>query len=106
MFAAMTASGESLSYRCPRLRNSAICSDSIDSRLKNSDNYCMSNATIFSPELIAQMQEAADRAAKGVRDPTAMDRAFKEMDRIREELRQRIGTVNVAVDLVREARNQ
>lgn len=53
-----------------------------------------------------ELQEIADRAAKGVRDPQDMRKAVDEMNVTREELRKRIGNVNVAVDLVREARDQ
>jgi len=53
-------------------------------------------------ELLAEMQERADRAAKGVRDPEDMRRAFERMDRMREAMRE----TNIAVELVREARNQ
>jgi hypothetical protein len=66
----------------------------------------MSTATIISSELMARMQAAADKAAAGIRDSDAMDRAFAEMDRLREDLRQKIGTVDVAVDLIRDARDR
>ena len=36
---------------------------------------------------------------KGVRDPDAMDRAAREMDEGREEIRQRLGELNLAVEL-------
>lgn len=42
----------------------------------------------------------------GVRDPDAMRKSRAEMNRMREETRQRIGIVDMAVDLVRDARNQ
>lgn len=60
----------------------------------------------ISPELLAALQEAADNAARGVRDPEAMKRACDRMDRMREELRQRQGEMNVAVELVRETRDE
>jgi hypothetical protein len=66
----------------------------------------MSTDTIISAEIMARMQEAADKAAKGIRDPEAMRKASDEMDRMREELRKRIGTVDVAVDFIRDARNK
>lgn len=66
----------------------------------------MSTDTLFSTEVMARMQEAADKAAQGLRDPDAMREACEEMDRMREELRQRIGTVDMAVDLIRDARNR
>lgn len=52
-----------------------------------------------------ELQEIADRAAMGVRDPQDMRKAVNEMNLAREELRKKIGTVSVAVDLVREARD-
>ena len=39
-------------------------------------------------------------------DPEKMEKAIEEMNRMREELRKRIGIVNVAVDLIRDARHQ
>ncbi len=42
----------------------------------------------------------------GVRDPEAIRRACQRMDRMREELRQRIGNVELAVELIRDARSQ
>ena len=54
----------------------------------------------------AEHQEAANRAAKGIRDPEAMRRACERMDRSREEVRRRLGPLNVAVDLIRETRDE
>lgn len=56
--------------------------------------------------IMAELCEAVDRIQKGIRDPQAMRKAAARMDREREELRKRIGTVNVAVDLIREARDE
>ncbi|HUY35765.1 MAG TPA: hypothetical protein VMV69_23680 [Pirellulales bacterium] len=57
-------------------------------------------------DLVYELQETLARAVKGVREPEEMRQARDEMNRMREELRQKIGTVEVAVDLVRDARNQ
>jgi hypothetical protein len=54
----------------------------------------------------SELQLAADRAARGVRDREDMLKACEEMDRIREDVKRRVGVVNAAVDLVREARNE
>jgi hypothetical protein len=43
---------------------------------------------------------------KGIRDPEAMDRAAEEMDQGREEIRRQLAEVNLAVELVREARDE
>lgn len=55
--------------------------------------------------IMAELRDAADRAAKGIRDPEAMRRACERMDRGREEVYKRVGLLNVAVDLIREARD-
>ena len=62
--------------------------------------------TTIAEALLAEMQLRAERASKGIRDPLEMQRACERMDRMREELRQRVGETNLAVDLVREARDQ
>ena len=48
-----------------------------------------------------ELQEAVERASK---DTNAMRLASDSLDKARESTRHRIGTVEVAVDLVREAR--
>ena len=60
------------------------------------------------PHTTEEMQASArnlERASNGERDPEDMKLALKELTRAREELRQRIGTVNIAVELIRDARN-
>src|SRR5581483_3064047 len=52
----------------------------------------------------AQMQAAAERAAKGLRDPDAMRRAAQDMDRISDEVRRRQGLLDLAVRYIRELR--
>lgn len=65
----------------------------------------MRPASTIPPEIMAELQEAADRAARGIRDPEAMREACERMDRMREELRQKYGEMSVAVDLIREVRD-
>ena len=62
-------------------------------------------ATIPQADLDA-LQEAIDRAVKGVRDPEAARRACEEMDRAREEMRRNFGERRLAVDLIRESRDE
>ncbi len=57
-------------------------------------------------ELLVEMQEAADRASKGVRDPEVMRLACERMDQMREDLRRRAGDLDIAVELIREARDE
>jgi hypothetical protein len=66
----------------------------------------MSTETIIPAELVHELQERLEKAARGERDPEEMRRASEQMDRMREETRKRIGTVQVAVDLIREARDE
>ncbi len=57
-------------------------------------------------DVMAELVDAIDRVVKGVRDPEATRKACERMDRMREELRQRIGETNIAVDLIREAHDE
>lgn len=52
-----------------------------------------------------ELEESVRRLLAGVRDPEAMRKAAERMDQMRERLQERIGTVEVAVDLIRDARN-
>jgi len=60
---------------------------------------------IVSPELMAQLRAAAQRAANGVRDPEAMRLACEHMDRLREENRKRFGESDIGVQIIRESRD-
>jgi hypothetical protein len=57
-------------------------------------------------ELMAELRAATERAARGVHDPDLMRRACERMDRMREELRRRVGDLDVAADLIREGRDE
>lgn len=65
----------------------------------------MSVDTTIPSDLMARMRQAADHASTGTRDREYLAEAFAEMNRLRESLRQRIGTVDIAVELIRDARN-
>ena len=60
---------------------------------------------VIPPELMAELQERAEQAARGIVDPEARRIARERMDRMREEFRRRHGEVNLAVELIREARD-
>jgi hypothetical protein len=64
------------------------------------------NPSAIPPAILAEMQARAERAAHRLRDPEDMRRACERMDRMREELRQKIGETDIAVELIREARDQ
>ncbi|HEX3998746.1 MAG TPA: hypothetical protein VHX65_09375 [Pirellulales bacterium] len=56
--------------------------------------------------IMAELHEAAERAGKKVRDRDAMRRACSQLDVAREELRKRVGTLDIAVGLIRSGRDQ
>jgi hypothetical protein len=66
----------------------------------------MSTDTVLTSGLVSELQKILADAAKGNREPEKMRVACAEMDRLREELRQKIGTVEVAVELIRAGRNE
>jgi hypothetical protein len=57
------------------------------------------------PELLAAMQEAADKAA-GTRDPEDMRRALEALDRLRDDFRRRHGLLDLAVPAIRKLRDR
>jgi len=58
------------------------------------------------PEFAAAFQEALDDLAKGIRRPEKMQAACERMDRLREENRQRFGEQDLALQLVRQTRDE
>jgi predicted TIM-barrel fold metal-dependent hydrolase len=65
------------------------------------------NMTEAIPEEVrAQLQQTLDDLVKGVRRPEKMKAACERMDRMREENRKLFGEQNIAVDLIRETRDQ
>jgi hypothetical protein len=71
-----------------------------------SDNHAMSTETLPNNEAMTRMQEAANRAAKGIRDPERMRKAAETMDRISEEVHKRHGLLDIAVPIIRELRDE
>jgi hypothetical protein len=68
------------------------------------DNYHISTIQSVPSESMAELQQAAGRAAKGIRSAEEMRKACERMDRMREENRKIFGVQNVAVELIRDAR--
>jgi len=60
----------------------------------------------ISAELMAELQEAADRAAKGMRDWEAMKAACERMDHLGEEIHKKHGVLDIGVPAIRELRDQ
>jgi hypothetical protein len=57
------------------------------------------------PDVLADLEDAIRGVLQGPPTPEVMQKAGDEQDRLREELRQRVGELSVAVDFVREARD-
>ena len=57
------------------------------------------------PHVMAELQAAADRGAKGIRDPELMAKACERMDRLREEIRRRHGILDIGLPAIRELRD-
>jgi hypothetical protein len=55
-------------------------------------------------ESARQLHLTIMRLMQGIRDPEAARESRERMDREREELRQKFGTLDIVVDLVRDAR--
>ena len=61
--------------------------------------------SVFTPEVMAELQEAAERAAKGIRDPETMRLACERMDRMREENACKHGVLDIGVPAIRALRD-
>ncbi len=71
------------------------------------DNESMNTTekTLSPAEVMAELQDAAEKAAQDVRDPEAMRQACERMDRMREKNRELYGEQDIAVDIIREMRD-
>jgi hypothetical protein len=65
----------------------------------------MQDNTSISAELMAELQQAADKLARGERDPEAAKQAAQRMDRMREENRRLFGVQNIGIDIIRQRRD-
>ena len=57
-------------------------------------------------EVKAQLRQTLDDLVKGIRRPDKMQAACERMDRMREENRRLFGEQNIAVELIRQARDE
>lgn len=62
--------------------------------------------TTVPDEVRAQLQAALANRSGGIRDPEAAREARQRMARIREENRRLFGEQNIAVELIRQTRDQ
>ena len=56
--------------------------------------------------LQAELDAVMADLAAGKRDAKAMEKAARDMDRMREETRKKLGTLDVVVQLIREGRDE
>lgn len=64
------------------------------------------NAAGIPEDIKAELREALDDLVKGIRRPDKMKAACERMDRMREENRKIFGEQNIAVELIRQTRDQ
>jgi hypothetical protein len=62
--------------------------------------------TSIPDDVKSELQQALDDLAKGIRRPDKVKAARAHMDKIREENRKLFGEQNIAVDLIRQARDK
>lgn len=60
---------------------------------------------LIPPTIMAELQAAADRAAKGIRDPEIAAKACERMDQMREEIRREHGILDIGLPVIRELRD-
>jgi hypothetical protein len=63
------------------------------------------NTDHLTSESSRELERVLERLDAGIRDPEEGRRALERLARESEEIRQRLGTLDVVVDLVREARD-
>jgi hypothetical protein len=61
--------------------------------------------TCIPTEVMAELQEAAHKVARGVRDIEAAKKAAAQMDRLRDENRKTLGVQSSGVDIIRAMRD-
>jgi hypothetical protein len=86
-------------------RNRSAATTPIDRSNIPADNNAMNvtEKNLISPELLAELEEVL-RNPYAAPDPETMAKAYKQINRMREETRKKLGELDVAVELVRDAR--
>ena len=64
------------------------------------------NTELLSHELLAELERVMADVTKGKRNPVAMKKAARDMDKMREQTREEFGILDVAAKLVREGREE
>jgi hypothetical protein len=57
-------------------------------------------------DVMTELQQAAERAMRGIRDPELMKKAAERMDRMSEEIRRKHGILDIGVPAIRELRGE
>jgi hypothetical protein len=58
------------------------------------------------PEIFAEIRDAAQRVANGVRNPEIVRRPCERMDRLRDEIQQKHGNLDIGVPAIQELRDR
>ncbi len=66
----------------------------------------MSTESLNDNDAKRQLAETVEQLRKSIRDPEAIRRTRERMDQMRAEVFEKFGTLNIAVDLIREARGE
>jgi hypothetical protein len=62
---------------------------------------------VIPPDILADLKEATRQAAAGgIKDPDLLRRIAERSERVRQEILRKHGVLDVAVDLVREGREE
>jgi succinate dehydrogenase/fumarate reductase flavoprotein subunit len=61
---------------------------------------------VIPEEIKAELRQTLEDLMKGIRRPDKMKAACERMDRVREENRKLFGEQNIAVELIRQTRDQ
>jgi hypothetical protein len=62
---------------------------------------------VIPPEILADLEEVVRQAATGgVRDPELLRRITERAEKARQEILEKHGVLNIAVDLIREGREE
>jgi hypothetical protein len=63
--------------------------------------------SVIPPDILADLEEVAIQAASGgVRDPELLRRVGERAEKARQEILNKHGVLNIAVDLIREGRDE
>ncbi len=83
--------------------------ESVDGFPRSCDDTVMSDGepTPIPPDVLADLEEVLRQAARGrVTDPDLIRRVTRRAEQVRQEILREHGILNVAVDLIREGRDE